>query len=87
LFKFLKSSFGTNSSGLSLFKISIKSVKLFIQTISIQGIIDASSEFSSGKNILLNHFSFAQIVLGRAPEIFLSFQSRDNSQTKILSLK
>jgi len=47
--------------------------------------IDASFVFEAGTKILLNHFSFAQMVAGKTHEIILSLPSRDNSQRKILS--
>gem|GEM_PF-4067558 len=66
------------------FNISIKSIKLSIHTTSIPSTIDASETFSFGINILLNQFSFAQIVAGNTPETFLSFPSSDNSPINIL---
>jgi hypothetical protein len=63
--------------------MSINSLRLSTQITSIQGIIEASKTFSFGINILLNHFSFAQIVDGKTQFIFLSFQSKDNSHIKI----
>jgi hypothetical protein len=63
--------------------MSINSLKLSTQITSIHGIIEASITFSFGINIRLNHFSLAQIVDGKTPLIFLSFQSRESSQVKI----
>jgi hypothetical protein len=71
--------------GISQFKICFNSFKSSTQTTSIHGIIEASKIFSFGIKILLNHFSFAQIVLGKTQFIFLNFQSSDNSQIKIAS--
>jgi len=82
---FLKSNFSCISKGLSQFKISIKSLRVFTAITSIQGIIEASRELSTGTKILLNHFSFAHIAIGRTESTFLSFQSRANSHTKIES--
>jgi hypothetical protein len=82
---FLKSSFGIMINSFSQFKISIASDKDSTEIISIQGIIEASKLFSFGKKILLNHFSLALIVAGKTEGIFLNFQSKDNSQIKILS--
>jgi hypothetical protein len=81
----LKSKTSAFCSGFCLFSIFIASSKLSTSITSIQGIIEASFPFAFGTNILLNHFSFAHIVLGNTLETFLSFQSRDNSQIKIES--
>jgi hypothetical protein len=67
------------------FNISIKSSSVSTEITSISGIIEASFAFIYGINILLNHFSFAQIVAGSTLEIFLNFQSRASSHKKILS--
>jgi hypothetical protein len=81
--RFKKSSFFAISKSLSLFKIFIASCKLSIGTTSIQGIIDASKEFSLGINIFLNHFSLAHMVAGNIEATFLSLPSKDNSHKNI----
>jgi hypothetical protein len=80
---FLKSKISAGFSSCFPFKISINSLKFSTQITSIHGIIEASIKFSFGINIRLNHFSFAQIVDGKTPFIFLNFQSRESSQIKI----
>jgi len=82
---FLKSKVLTIFNSISKFNIFITSNKFFTQITSIQGIIEASKQLSFGTKILLNHFSFAQIVVGKILETFLNFQSKDNSQMKIES--
>jgi len=79
-----KSDFSYIFNSFSLFKISIKSDKFSTEITSIPGINEASLEFEAAKNILLNHFSFAQIVAGSIHQTDLSLPSRDNSHKKIL---
>jgi hypothetical protein len=67
--------------------ISVTSSKLSSGITSIHGTMDASFEFAFGTNILLNHFSFAQIVAGKTDATFLSLQSSDNSKIKTESFK
>jgi hypothetical protein len=83
---FLKSNCSIMFKSLFQFNISIASSKDSTSITSIHGIIDASRELVFGTNILLNHFSFAQIVAGKIEATFLRFQSSDNSQIKIESL-
>ncbi|MGB2110896.1 MAG: hypothetical protein ACPHY8_03185 [Patescibacteria group bacterium] len=76
---FLKSNTGEIFKGISLLRNFIISAKFSTAITSISGIIEASKAFSFGTNILLNHFSFAQIVAGKTHQTFLKFPSKDNS--------
>jgi hypothetical protein len=82
---FLKSKTSATGSSFHPFNICMTSSRLSTGITSIHGTIEASGTFCFGRNILLNHFSFAPIVAGSTLETFLSFPSSESSHKNIES--